>query len=403
MRYFGPFLLLLLLVALFFRVEFFFTILYFLAAIYLLARLWMRQVTKQLRGGRRFTDRAFTEDRVPVRLTIENNGWVPLLWVEIDETLPLGLRAAAFERQVIALAPHGRWEMTYILNCYRRGRYTIGPTTLRTSDPLGIARQELRWREPHDLIVYPRVVPLERLGLPTRSPLATLPASTPLFEDSSRIVSVRAYQRGDSLRRVHWPATARTGQLVVKQFQQAIARETAICLDLHEDGYATRFRYDAIELAIVVAASLANHAIVRESSPVGLVTQRAAPAIRQGATAIAESRPTALPPRKERAQLIGLLELLADVEMLTDPEPPFTDLLRRERLGLAWGGTVVVITGRGSAELSQALLALRRGGLAVAVILVGVTRPTDGVGEWAAPPGIAVHCVNTVRDLEALA
>lgn len=403
MRYFGPFLLLLLLVALFFRVEFFFTILYFLAAIYFLARLWMRQVTKQLRGGRQFTDRAFTEDRVPVRLTIENDGWVPLLWVEIDETLPLGLRAAAFERQVIALAPHGRWEMTYTLNCYRRGRYTIGPTTLRTGDPLGIARQELRWREPHDLIVYPRVVPLERLGLPTRSPLATLPASTPLFEDSSRIVSVRAYQRGDSLRRVHWPATARTGQLVVKQFQQAIARETAICLDLHEDGYATRFRYDAIELAIVVAASLANHAIVRESSPIGLVTQRAEPAVRQGATTVAASRPTALPPRKERAHLISLLELLADVEMLTEPEPPFTDLLKRERLGLAWGGTVVVITGRGSTELTQALLSLRRGGLAIAVILVGVTRPTDGVSDWSAPPGIAVHCVNTIRDLEALA
>jgi hypothetical protein len=114
-------------------------------------------------------------------------------------------------------------------------------------------------------------------------------------------------------------------------------------------------------------------------------------------------RPTALPPRKERAHLISLLELLADVEVLTEPEPPFTDLLRRERLGLAWGGTVVIITGRGSAELTQALLALRRGGLAVAVILVGITRPTDGIGDWAAPPGIAVHCVNTVRDLEALA
>ncbi len=403
MRYFPPFLLLLLLVALFFRVEFFFTVLYFLAAVYFLARLWMRQATKQLRGGRQFTDRAFTDDRVSVRLSVRNEGWLPLLWLEIDETLPLGLRAAAFERQVIALAPRGYWETTYTLNCYRRGRYQIGPTTLRTGDPLGIARQELRWSEPRDLVVYPRVVPLERLGLPTRSPLATLPASTPLFEDSSRIVSVRNYQRGDPLRRVHWPATARTGQLVIKQYQPAIARETAVCLDLHEDGYATRFRYDAIELAIVVAASLANHAIVREGLPLGLVTHLAGAKTGQSIRTSEAPRAIALAPRKERAHLIHLLETLAEVEMLTETTEPFIALLRRDRLGLSWGGTVVVVTGRGGAALTDALLGLRRGGLAVALILVGVTRPTDGTGDWAAPPGVAVHCVNTVRDLESLA
>lgn len=401
MRYFTPFLFLLLFVALLFRVEFFFTILYFLAAVYLLAQLWMRQGTKQLRGGRQFTDRAFTDDRVTVRLMIHNDGWLPLLWVEIDETLPLGLRAAAFERQVIALSSHDRWETTYTLTCYRRGRYQIGPTTIRTGDPLGIARQELRWREPNDLVVYPRIVPLERLGLPTRSPLAILPASTPLFEDSSRIVSVRDYQRGDSLRRVHWPATARTGHLVIKQYQPAIARETVICLDLHNDGYANRFPYDAVELAITVTASLANHAIVREGLPLGLLTQAASPK-RPGAGDETPPQTIALAPRKERAHLITILEHLAEVEMLTEQAEPFTGLLRRDRLGLAWGGTVVIVTGRGSTTLTEAILSLRRGGLALAIVLVGVTRPTDGTGDWLAPPGVKVHCVNSVRDLEAL-
>src|SRR5215212_222946 len=168
MRHFAPFLVLLLLVALFLRVEFFFTILYFLAAIVILARLWMRQALKQLRGGRRFVDRAFTDDRVPVRLTIVNGGWLPLLWLEVDELLPLGLRAAPFERRVVALGPRETWQADYTLVCYRRGRYSVGPTTLRTGDPLGIARQEVRWGAPDDLIVYPRVVALEQLALPTR-------------------------------------------------------------------------------------------------------------------------------------------------------------------------------------------------------------------------------------------
>lgn len=420
MRYFGPFLVLLLLVALFFRVEFFFTILYLLAAIVILARWWMRRAVRQLQGGRRFVDRAFTGDRVPVRLTIENAGWLPLLWLEIDELVPLGLRVAPFGRRVVALGPRETWRTEYTLICHRRGRYHVGPTTLRTGDPLGISRHELRWSEPDDLVVYPRIVPLAQLGLPTRSPLAILPATAPLFEDTSRVMSTRDYRRGDPLRRVHWSATARVGHLVVKQYQPAIARETLICLDLHEDGYAARFRHDAVELAIVVAASLANHTIVRERLPVGLVTQvlpsspiaaqRTAPTngtaddLRETGPGEAATTPTiTLPPRKERAHLTHILDVLAEVELLTRAATPFAALLQRERLRLPWGGTIVIVTGRGSAALADALLGLRRGGLAVALILVGVSRPTDGVGDWAAPPGVALYCVNTIRDLEALA
>lgn len=399
MRYFGPFILLLLLVALFFRVEFFFTILYFVAAIYLLSRLWMRGAARQLQGARHFVDRAFTDDRVAVRLTIRNNGPLPLLWLEIDELLPVEIRAAPFERRVIALAGRATWHCDYTLVCYRRGRYTIGPTLLQTGDPLGIARQGLRLARHDDLLVYPRVVPLPRLGLPTRSPLATLPATAPLFEDTSRVIGTRDYQRGDPLRRVHWTATARTGQLVVKQYQSAIARETQICLDLREGGYLPRSRYDAIELAIVVAASLANHLIVREGLPVGLttLTYEHAPGGEQ-----AQARAFTLPPRKERAHLIGILETLAEVRMVGAEAPPLATLLRRERLGLSWGGTVVVVTGRGDDALTDALLGLRRGGLALAVILVGAPHP-GGEGGWTPPPGVTHYRVDALRDLGVLA
>jgi len=389
MRYFGQFLLLLLLVALFFRVEFFFTILYLLAAIYLLSRLWMRGAARQLHGARAFVDRAFTGDRVPVRLTIHNDGPLPLLWLEVDEQLPVEVRAAPFERRVITLGGRARWHGDYTLICSRRGRYSIGPALLQTGDPLGIARQKLRLAPRDDLLVYPRVVPLLRLGLPTRSPLATLPATAPLFEDSSRIIGTREYQRGDPLRRVHWTATARTGQLVVKQYQSAIARETQICLDLREEGYAARNRYDAIELAIVVAASLANHLIVCDGLPTGLTT-------------LVPEHATILPPRKERTQLIGILETLAEVQMIGGESPPLPALLHREQLGLSWGGTAVVITGRGDTALTEALLGLRRGGLALAVILIGA--PRHGVdGDWNPPPGVQRYHIDLPSDLEALA
>jgi uncharacterized protein (DUF58 family) len=403
MRYFTPFLLALLLVALLLRIEFFFTVFYLLLAIRVLSTLWMRRAVRQLRGERRFVNRAFTGDRVEIRLTVRNDGWLPLLWVEIDESLPLNLRATPFERRVIALGPREAWSADYALLCQRRGRFAIGPTTLRTGDPLGLDRHQLTLGEREELIVYPRIVPLAQLGLPTRSPLATLPTSSPIFEDTSRLLSVRDYRRGDPPRRVHWRASARTGHLVVKQYQPAIARETMICLDLRDEGYSTaRYRHDAVELAIVVAASLANHAIVRDGLPVGLTTQSPD---RDPGTRATEPDPPAnlrLPPRHERAHLVRILETLAEVEMVRGSEPPFAALLRRDWLDLSWGGTVVAITGRADLPLTEALLQLRRGGLAVALLLVGASGAATEPG-WAAPPGVALYTIRSERDLEVLA
>ncbi|MFN8514976.1 MAG: DUF58 domain-containing protein [Thermomicrobiales bacterium] len=403
MRYFTPFLLLLLLVALLLRIEFIFTIFYLLVAIRAFATLWMRRAVRQLSGERRYVNRAFTGDRVEVRLTVRNGGWLPLLWVEIDELQPLNLRAAPFERRVFGLGSHDTWTTEYSLLCQRRGRYEIGPTILRTGDPLGLARHQLTLGGPEELIIYPRIVPLAQLGLPTRSPLATLPTSSPIFEDTSRLLSIRDYQRGDPPRRVHWRATARTGHLVVKQYQPAIARETMICLDLHDEGYPTaRYRHDAVELAIVVAASLANHAIVRERLPVGLTTQP--PARVPGTRATEDSEPAnlRLPPRHERAHLIRILETLADVELVRGNAHPFAALLRRDWLDLPWGGTVVAITGHVDLALTEALLHLRRGGLAVALILVATTGAAAEPG-WVAPPGVALYTIRSERDLEVLA
>ena len=128
--------------------------------------------------------------------------------------------------------------------------------------------------EPAHLIVYPKVLPLTRLKLPTHSPQVVLATPTPLFQDPNRITGVRSYVQGDNPRHIHWPASATTGQVLVKQFQPAIARDTAIFLNLNRADYSQRRAQAdvAIELAIVVAASLANHIVIVDNLAVGLST-----------------------------------------------------------------------------------------------------------------------------------
>ncbi len=392
MKEFMPFMLVLFGLAIVLRINFFFTIVYFLVATYILVRLWSSRAVGSLRVGRQFNERAFTGDEVPVRLTVHNRGLLPVPWLELSESIPLPLQSGRFQRQALSLGAREEWHHTYNLGCRRRGYYHVGPLTVQTGDLLGLeGRAQLRV-EASPMIVYPRVVPLTDLGLPTRSPLVALPAKSPLFEDPSRLLGVRDYRRGDSPRRIHWPATARTGALVVKQYQPAIARETLICLDMHDEGYTPRRLYEATELAIITAASIASHIVLREGLAVGLATEAFDPIAEQ-------RRHISLPPRTERAHLMAsVLETLARVQLA--PDAPIAHWLRAESTRISWGATMVVITGCESEELYDALLALQRGGRSPALVLIHPEPTPPALQGRAEALGIRVHRVRIERDLE---
>lgn len=391
MRHLTPFLLALFIIAALLRINFYFTILYLFLVLALMSRFWSHRRSERLSAKRRFVNRAFFGDRVAVDVTLHNTSWLPIPWLELRESLPLELFTPPLKGQVISLGPHERWRLSYTLNCRRRGYYPIGPLAIRTGDLLGIERINTEQIPPDYLIVYPRVLPLQRLGIPTRSPLVALPARSPLFEDPARVIGVREYQRGDSPRRIHWTATASAGHLLVKQYQPAIARETMICLDLDQENYGQRQRYTATELAIVVAASVANHVIVQDGLPVGLATEAQDPLSDDQVRFF-------LPPRSERAHLMSVLEVLARAKMAT--ETSFTDVLRRASVRLAWGATLLVITGSENAMLFDTLLYLRRAGFAVALVLVQPELPSDELRKRADLLDLPVHRVWRERDLE---
>jgi uncharacterized protein (DUF58 family) len=296
-----------------------------------------------------------------------------------------------FHSEVFSLGAGERCFFRYDLHARERGIYMLGPLTAQTGDVLGLEPTRSTDFGSQPIVVYPRVVHLLRLRLPTRSPLAALPARMPLFEDPARVSGVRDYERGDSPRRIHWSATASAGRLLVKQYQPAVARETMLALDLNLDGYEGRRRREASELAIVAAASLANHIIVRDRLAVGLAAEAMDP--------LTHTRERFfLPARSERAHLISVLEVLARVRLV--PGVPLGEVLRRERPRLAWGTTIVAITGRADEELLDALAALRQGGFAVSMLLVQAPDLAPLTRERAALLGISIWPIWREQDLE---
>jgi uncharacterized protein (DUF58 family) len=358
---FGIFLVVLILLAVFTRETFVVALLYLFAGAALLGRWWSGRVVSRISFRRSYDHQAFPGESVPVQLTVENRSLLPAVWLRVQDYYPIEVASASTFSQVVSLGPREQARLSYVLHANKRGYYTIGPLHIATGDLLGLSAERHSEGLADHLTVYPRVIPLTEIRLPSRSPMGTMRHTQPIFEDPSRPMGKRDYRQGDSLRRIDWKATASSGRLQTRLFEPSIALETALFLNLNLDEYLLRYRYESTELAIVVAASLANWVVSRRQS-VGLITNGLDPRS-------SDSLPIPLRPRKGRAQLVRILEVLARIRAVETQ--PFAGILNQERVRLPWGTTALVVTGSAGQDMLDGLIQARRSGLLPVLILVG--------------------------------
>lgn len=358
----------LLVLAVFLRENFIFTILYLFAGAYLLGGWWGRRAMLNLSIKRSFADRAFLGEEIPIRLVVTNRGWLPLLWLRIYESLPVDLSVHRTFRQVLSLGPREQKEFEFSLTARKRGYYHIGPLIAATGDVLGLHKEQHSEAAPDPLIVYPRIIPFTRLNLPSRSPMGTLRHHLPIFADPARLSGKRAYTPGDSLRTIDWKSSAAAGSLQVKQFEPSIALETAVFLNLDSRDYPLSIRYDAPELGIVIAASIASWVSANKQS-FGLASNGLDPLPSSSADSAPAGPAQPVLPRKGRSHLMRILDLLARIQL--GDAAPFTDLVRAQIPHLPWGATLILVTPTAGIDLFDTLFQARRSGLDAILVLVG--------------------------------
>jgi uncharacterized protein (DUF58 family) len=191
------------------------------------AALWVRLLNRPMRVNRTLgRGEHLAGEDIPVRLEVDVAGRMPSGALTIVE------RIAKFgEVQTVVLSRHGRLRGAYILEAVPRGRYPIETAKAVLEDPFGLERVEISLPAGESVLVYPRLVDLDALfsdsgarALEGRRLLLRRPTGFDLH-------SVRAYEQGESLRRVHWPSTAKRGHLMVKELEDAPRDETAVLLD----------------------------------------------------------------------------------------------------------------------------------------------------------------------------
>jgi len=218
------------------------------------------RLERRARGGRHYEG-----DDVVVDLRLDVDGVVPSPPTRVVEVVPrLGERSTDLEGR-----GRFRWAR-YTLHALPRGRYTVDDARAVVEDPFGLASRSYPLAVDGSLLVYPRHVEVDRLfserGLREPGGRKLLLHRAAGYD----LHHVREYAQGESLRRVHWPTTARRSRLMVKELQDAPRDEVAVILDA--DGAAQT--QETFDLSVRVAASIVRSHARQGRRTVLLVTGR---------------------------------------------------------------------------------------------------------------------------------
>ncbi len=368
--------------------DLFYSLTYLWAGLLIVAFIWSLttlrgvKIVREPRSNRSQVGQLFIE-----RFTLSNVSRTPKLWVETKDTSDLpGLRVTTLaiglglgdtsdsgaHQAVTVASGFGRGQTRRWLTrtlCTRRGRYRLGPMTLRSSDPFGIFPRVREIPTTHHVVVLPMTVPLEGFPIPS----GRLPGGEALRRRTHQITpnasGVRDYVPGDSFSRIHWRSTARLQKLIVKEFELDPLAEIWIIVDaalsphfeLQQPAERAKLKDDdvfqlppaTIEYGVTAAASLAMH-FLQLNRAVGFIAYGAARQVIQ--------------PEPGEAQRLRLLESLAVLNAVGDT--PLQHVVKIEGPRIPQGATAIFITPSVNTDMLAGIRRLRHTGRQPVLVLL---------------------------------
>ncbi|MGL6095746.1 MAG: DUF58 domain-containing protein, partial [Fimbriiglobus sp.] len=375
-------------------------------------------------------------DSVEVVVRVRNTGTLLVGWVLVEDmavekgearnriTLK-GSRIRVFFLKV-GQAKAVKYRLTFVA----RGYFPVGPCVAETGDVFGFHRRHRVLTTPAYVLVYPKILPLPGYDFASKRPIGEVRLANRLFEDPTRTAGVRPYQLGDPLQRVHWRATARTGQLHSRVYEPTSLAGATLLIDFHTSGFPKKGEPERSDLVVTAACSIAN-AVTLLNQSIGLASngRDAAERIRDEALStttapaadadfetrtaararfeIAEKsdrlRPVVVPTRRGIDQFQLIREALARLE-LTDGLT-FPQLILEVGPRLPRDATVIAVLGAVPVDSAVALGHLRKRGFAVSALLIGIPDEEAraiAFGRLVAEGVRDVRVINTEAELQTL-
>ncbi|WP_438855767.1 DUF58 domain-containing protein [Agromyces sp. M3QZ16-3] len=209
--------------------------------------------------------RVVAGERALGRLVVQNSGDAASVPSQLE--LPVGSGLAEF--LIPTIAAGGEHEELFAVPTERRAVIVAGPAASVRGDQLGLLRREVRWTDPVELFVHPVTARLQPSAAGLVRDLEGEVTKTITDNDIS-FHALRAYEPGDALRNVHWRTSARTGQLMVRQYEETRRSQLLLVQPTSADHYASEAEF---ELAVSVLASLGVQ-VIRDATRLAVATDR---------------------------------------------------------------------------------------------------------------------------------
>lgn len=345
-----------------------------LCGIYVIYLLWNRFCFLKIKVQRSLSkEKIFLGEESEYIIEIENRKPIPMHWLELTDLVTRGI---LFENSKMIRpkigSPYNVFTNVFSLNWYekvtrrysvkpiRRGYFTFGKGELQTSDLIGSNRQSLELNDSVKLLVYPRILPIEKIGLNRANPFGKNQANQWIYSDPANKVGIRPYQWGDRLNQINWKATARHQKLHSNIIKPTMDVKLQLILNAKSmNKFWEGLNSQGFELSVICAASIAEYAL-KEQYQVGLLTN---------GIIYEESSFTRIKPGKSSKQRQKIMEALAMIE----PCPHFNidQMIKKELPKLDVGIIVVFITSIMNEELVDCLRKIQLSGYSPTLIKVG--------------------------------
>jgi len=242
-----------------------------LMALPVASRLLSWAQVRGLAARRRLPAQGNVGDWLEVTLEVENLTRWPRLMLSVADMLPPGLEADPAAPIPVQLLANGTDEAHYRLRLRRRGLYMLESVQLLGTDLLELRVSPMLLPAPQELVVYPRIVAIDPEIIPGGAGYAPWAlATSPLRGQNVTPYGTRNYLPGDPIKQIHWPTTARRGQLTVVEREAEQGADLVLAVDARRQQLFGDDAETTLEAAIALAASLAAE-VLRQGETVQLL------------------------------------------------------------------------------------------------------------------------------------
>jgi len=316
--------------------------------------------------------RVFVGEEVELTVSLMNRKPLPLPWIRVTDEVPDELQVVAGDvasnvrpkvaalRHQTSMAWYERIRWQYRLKCERRGLYPIGPVNIHSGDPFGFLRSRLNTETVDYVLVYPRVYPLEELGITAHRPLGDVRGQVQIFPDPSRPMGVRDYEIGDPMKTIDWKSTARAQTLQVRRYEPSTSFTVVLvgAVDTTAPHWGP-YIHRNLERVVTTAASVASYSAERQYT-IGMFSNDM-PASTDGTMTVA--------PGHGREQVGAVLAALAGIRAYAI-RPMYQHLADNYRR-FPFGSTLVLVTSFMPPQFVQVVGDLKSHGHKMVVVYVG--------------------------------